>query len=226
MPALAAASATGVRRRNGSPTPRRRRTRRRGPPSRRSAPAPAPLRRRRTDRCTPAPWPCWPRPCGPAAPCRRRRATKPARISVAPNRTLSPLTRQSAASARPRPAPSAYPVIAATVGFGIAATASTAARCTRIQLSASDAVSVRSWGMSSPAEKISWPPKRMTAAMSSRSADLGGGLLDLPIDLPGHGVGGRPRQHQSPDARMVCAQVDADELAQCRHPSPPALRAR
>ena len=33
-----------------------------------------------------------------------------------------------------------------------------------------DAVSVRSWGMSSPAEKISWPPKTITAAMSSRRA--------------------------------------------------------
>ena len=55
-----------------------------------------------------------------------------------------------------------------SVGFGIAATASTAPRCSRIQLSASGAVSVRNWGMSSPAEKISWPPKTMTAAMSSR----------------------------------------------------------
>jgi len=58
------------------------------------------------------------------------------------------------------------------------------------------------------------------------AADLGSGPLDLSIDLPGHGVGGRPRERQSSDARMVRAQVDADELAQCRHPSPPALRAR
>ena len=58
------------------------------------------------------------------------------------------------------------------------------------------------------------------------ATDLGSRPLDLSVDLPSHGVGGRPRERQRPDARMVCAQADADELAQCRHPSPPALRAR
>ncbi len=57
-------------------------------------------------------------------------------------------------------------------------------------------------------------------------ADLCRGLLDLPVDLPGQGVGRRPRQHQRPYPRMAWVQVDADELAQCRHLSPPALRAR
>ncbi|CFE76283.1 Uncharacterised protein [Mycobacterium tuberculosis] len=58
--------------------------------------------------------------------------------------------------------------MAATVGLGIAATASTACCRIRAAVSASCALNVRSSGMSSPAEKISWPPYRITAATSSR----------------------------------------------------------
>jgi hypothetical protein len=59
-------------------------------------------------------------------------------------------------------------VIAATVGFGMAASASTASRHTCAATSASSVLNMRSSGMSSPAEKISWPPNRITAQMSSR----------------------------------------------------------
>ena len=87
---------------------------------------------------------------------------------MAPTLTLSPATRQSAARASVNPLPSAYPVIAATVGFGIAPSASTASRPTCAAPTASSAVSVCSTATSSPAEKISWPPNRITAATSSR----------------------------------------------------------
>ena len=123
--AFAAASAAPKRRRSAAPVPRRRRRPRRVPRSRRAAPSPAPAGRRRTagERQIFS----LARPDQRGQPLQRTTAgISPARTSVKPSLALSPLTRQSAASASDSPLPRAWPVIAATVGFGIAATASAA----------------------------------------------------------------------------------------------------
>ena len=95
--------------------------------------------------------------------------TSPARISVAPNFTLSPLTRQSAASASVRPAAQR---VAGDGGDGGLRDRGDVRRppadTRRAAACASAASSVCSSGMSSPAEKISWPPNTMTAQTSSR----------------------------------------------------------
>ena len=137
---------------------------------------------------------------------------KPARISVAPNLTLSPATRQSAASASVSPLPRAYPVIAATVGFGIAPTASTASRPTCAAPAASSAFRVCSTATSSPARE-----NLVSAEHDHRSdvvacAEFGSGGDDFAAHLPGQRIGRRPRQQQGGDARMLVEGVDADEL--------------
>ena len=119
--------------------------------------------------------------------------TRPARISVAPNFTLSPLTRQSAARARVE---AGAQCVSGDRGHGRLRDRGDGVDRLATDPSATPAsggVNVPNSGISSPAEKISWPPNRITAATSSRSPQFGGRGRDLAIGLPGHRVGGRSR---------------------------------